>query len=78
MQASNCWKRFLKLPNLHMLLKQKSPSAPRDLARGTFGELLISVLNKGKSAIPPLFNGLELSSAASDKAKLFPRNFKEL
>ena len=34
-------KGFLKLPNLHTLLKQKSPSLPRNLALGTFGELLI-------------------------------------
>ena len=34
-------KGFLKLSNLHMLLKQKSPSLPRNLALGTFGELLI-------------------------------------
>ena len=32
---------FLKLPNLYMLLKQKSPSLPRNLALETFGELLI-------------------------------------
>ena len=36
-----------------------------------------SVLNKGKSAIPPLFNGLEVLSSASDKAKLFPKNFSK-
>ena len=34
-------KGFSKLPNLHMLIKQKSPSLPRNLAVGTFGELLI-------------------------------------
>ena len=34
-----------------------------------------SVLNKGKSAIPPLFNELELLSSASDKAKLFAKKF---
>ena len=28
-----------------------------------------------KSAIPPLFNGAELLSSASDKAKLFAQNF---
>ena len=33
--------KFLKLPNLHMLLKQKSSSLPRNLALRTFGELLI-------------------------------------
>ena len=40
-QDSNCCKRFLKLPNLYMLIKQKIPSLPRNLALGTFGTLLI-------------------------------------
>ena len=31
-------KGFLKLPNLNMLIKQKSPSLLRNLALGTFGE----------------------------------------
>ena len=34
-------KGLLKLPNLHMLIKQKSPSLPRNLALVTAGELLI-------------------------------------
>ena len=34
-----------------------------------------SVLNKDKSAVPPLINGPEVLSSASDKAKLFPKNF---
>ena len=34
-------KGLLKLPNLHMLLKHKIPSFPRNLALGTFGKLLI-------------------------------------
>ena len=33
---------FLKLPNLHMLIKQKSTSLPRNLALETFGKLLIA------------------------------------
>ena len=33
-------KGLLKLPNSHMLLKQKNPSLPRNLALGTFDELL--------------------------------------
>ena len=57
-----------------MLLKQKSPSLPRNLAPGTFSKLLI-VLKKGKSALPPLLKGPEVLSSASDKAKLFPKNF---
>ena len=36
-----------------------------------------SVLNKGKSAISPLFNGPDVLSSASDKAILFPENFSK-
>ena len=34
-------KGFLKLPNLHMLIKQKSTSLLRNMALGTFSELLV-------------------------------------
>ena len=54
-----------------MLLKQKSPSLSRNLAL----RIANSVLNKTKSAIPHLFNNPELLSSASDKVKLFPKNF---
>ena len=37
-------KKFLKLPNLHMLIKQKIPLLPRNLALGTFGKLLIALI----------------------------------
>ena len=40
-----------------------------------FWRITNSVLNKGKSAIPPLFNNPEVLSSASDKAKLFAENF---
>ena len=59
-----------------MLIKQKTPSLPKNLALGTFGKLL-SVLNKGKSVIPPLFSGSEVLSSASDNAKLFVKNFSK-
>ena len=36
-----------------------------------------NVLNKGKSAICPLYNGLEVLSSASDKAKLFAEKFSK-
>ena len=36
-----------------------------------------SVLIKGKSAIPPLFNGPEVLFSASGKAKLFAENFSK-
>ena len=38
---------------------------------------ILSVLNKGKSAIAPVFNGPEVLSSASDKAKLFAKNFSK-
>ena len=60
-----------------MLITQKSPFLCRNLALGTFGKFLIVVLNKGKSAIPPLFNGQEMLSSASVKAKLFAENFSK-
>ena len=40
-----------------------------------FWQIANSVLNKGKSAIPPLFNDPEVLPSASDKAKLFAKNF---
>ena len=36
-----------------------------------------SVVNKGKSAIPPLFNGLEVLPSAFYKAKLFTENYSK-
>ena len=40
-----------------------------------FWQIANSFLNKGKSAIPPLLNSLKVLSSASDKAKLFAKNF---
>ena len=60
-----------------MLIKQKSPSLPRNLVLGTFGELLIVFSRKVKSDIPPLFNDPEVLSCVSDKAKLFAENFSK-
>ena len=41
-----------------------------------FGQLL-SVLNKGKSVIPLVFNSLKVLSSAPYKAKLFAKNFSK-
>ena len=58
-----------------MLLKQVSESITSEkLGSQDFWRIANSVLNKGKSAIPPLFNGLEVLSSSSDKAKLFAKN----
>ena len=58
-----------------MLIKQKSPQLPRNLVLKTFWKIVNSVLNNGKSAIPPLFKGQEVLPSASDKTKLFAENF---
>ena len=69
-QASNRWEGFLKLPNLHMLIKQ-SLLLPRNLALVTFWQIANGILNKGKSPKPLLFNGPEVLSSSSDIAELF-------
>ena len=58
-----------------MLLKQKSPLLSRKIGSREFWWIANSVLNKVKSPIPSLFNGQEVLSSASDKAKLFAENF---
>ena len=50
-------KGFLKLTNLCMLIKQKSPLLSRNLTLATFGELLIVFSTKVNLLYPPLFNG---------------------
>ena len=60
-----------------MLLEQKNPSLPKKLGSRDFWRIANSVLNKVKSAIPLLFNGPEVLSSASDKVKLFAKNFSK-
>ena len=57
-----------------MLIKQESITSQKHGSLDIW-QIANSVINKGKSAIPPLFNGPELFSSASDKAKLFAENF---
>ena len=62
-----------------MLIKQKSPSLPRNLAsQGLLAnsQQCSQLINK-KSAIPPLFSDPEVLSSSSDKAKLFAENFSK-
>ena len=50
-----------------MLMKE--PITSQKLGSQDFWRTANSVLNKGKYARAPLFNGLDLLSSASDKAK---------
>ena len=68
-------KGFLKLPNLYMVIKQKSRSFPRNLALKTFGELPI-VFSTKVNLLYILYSKALLSSA-SDIVKLFAENFSK-
>ena len=57
-----------------MLIKQESITFQK-LGSQDFWRIANSVHDKGKSAIPPLFNGPEVLSSASDKAKIIAENF---
>ena len=66
----------MKLPNLQMLIRQESITSQK-LGSQDFWQIANSVLNKGKSATPPLLKNPKVLSSASDKAKLFPDNFSQ-
>ena len=74
-QASNRCKRVLEAAKLAYATKTKESITSQKLGSRDFWQIANSVLNKGKSAIPPLFNGPEVLSSASDKVKLFAKNF---
>ena len=74
-QASNRCKRVLEVAKLTYANKIKESITSQKLGSRDFWRIANSVLNKGKSAIPPLFNGQEVLSFAFDKAKLFAENF---
>ena len=76
-QASNFCKRVLESAILAYAKKTKESIPSQELCSHHFWRIANNVLNKGKSAIPPLFNNLEVLSSAFDKAKLFPENFSK-
>ena len=68
----------MKLLNLHMLIKQKSKSLPISTSlhkKLGIQDFYLGVLNKGKPAILPPFNDLEVWSSTPNEAKLLPKNF---
>ena len=76
-KARNYCKRVLEAAKLAFANKTKEFITSQELGSRDFWQIANSVLNKGKSAIPPLFNGPEVLSSASDKAKLFAKNFSK-
>ena len=73
-QASNRCKRVLEAATLAYANKTKESIISQKFGLRDFWWIVNSVLNKVKSAIPFLFNGLEVLSSASDRAKLFAEN----
>ena len=74
-QISTCYKRVLEAAKLLYTTKAKESIISQKLGYRDFWGIANSVVNKGKSAIPPLFSGPEVLSSASDKGKLFAKNF---
>ena len=64
-QASNCCKRVLETAKLAYANKTKESITSQKLGSRDFLRIANSVLNKGKSVIPPLFNSPEVLSASS-------------
>ena len=76
-QASNSWKRVLEAAKLAYATKTEESITSQKLDSQDFWQITKSVLNKGKSAIHPLFNNPELLCSAFDKAKLFAKSFSQ-
>ena len=74
-QAMVGCKRVLEAAKVAYVNKTKESIFSQKLGTQDFWQIAKSVLNKDKSAIPPLFNSPEVLSSASDKAKLFAKNF---
>ena len=76
-EASNRCKRVLEAAKLAYANKTKESITSQKLGSRDFWRIANSVLNKGKSAIPPLFNDPEVLPFAFDKAKLIAENFSK-
>ena len=76
-QASNRCERVIEAAKLAYANKTKESITSQKLGFWDFWQIAKSVLNKGKSVIPPLFNSLEVLSSSSSTAKLFAETFSK-
>ena len=76
-QDINRCKRVLEAAKLAYANEAKESINSQKLGSRDFWRNANSVLNNGKSAIPPLFNVPEVLSSASDKAKVFAEKFSK-
>ena len=75
-QANNRCKRVVEAAKLAYATKKESIT-PQKLGFQDFCQIPHSVLNKSKSAVPPLLKRPEVLPYASDKTKLFAKIFSE-
>ena len=75
--SRNCSKGVLEAAKLAYTNKTKESITSQKLNSRDFWQIANSVLNKSKPAISTLLNGLEVLSSASNKAKLFVKNFSK-
>ena len=73
-QASNRCKWVLEAAKLTYANKTKESITSQKLGSWNFWRIANSVLNKGKSSMPPLFNSREVLSSASDESKFLAEN----
>ena len=76
-QASNHCRRALEAGKLAYANKTKESVTSQKLRQRDFWGIANSVLNEGKSAIPPLFNCQKVRRTASDKATFFAKNISK-
>ena len=76
-QASNCCKRVLQAAKLAYASKTKESITSQKPGSHDFWQIANGILNKGKSAIPPIFNCQEVLPSASDTAKCFAENLSK-
>ena len=76
-QTSNRCKRVFEAAKLPCANKTKESITSQKLGSHDFWGIVNSVLNKGKSAIAPLFNEPEVLHSASEEAKLFAEKFSK-
>ena len=76
-QTSNRCKRVFEAVKLPCANKTKESITSQKLGSHDFWGIANSVLNKGKSAIAPLFNEPEVLHSASEEAKLFAEKFSK-
>ena len=76
-RASNACKRVISEAKTTYSQRIRESISSQKIGSRDFWRIYNSVVNSGKSAIPPLFNGLQVISSSKDKANLLAQLFAE-